>query len=150
MFSQYIENGIADVHRRIVAANFFKGAMGAAFAEEAGRIIGDVNYVHPFREGNGRSQLLYLHQLSGASGHPLDLRHIEADAWIEASKRAHDAGYAPMGRVIGAALERSPGRPESPRADAVSNHIHERLADAERESTQRGNDPKKKSGRLRE
>jgi cell filamentation protein len=110
MFRQYIENGMADVHRRIVAADYFKGSTGATFAEEAGRIIGDVNYVHPFREGNGRTQLLYLKQFSLNAGHSLDLRHIDANAWFEASRRAHDANYAPMGKVIGAALERSATR----------------------------------------
>jgi cell filamentation protein len=109
MFRQYIESGMADVHRRIVASDYFKGATGSAFAGEAGRIIGDVNYVHPFREGSGRTQLLYLKQLAVNAGHPLDLRHVPAGAWIEASRRAHDADYAPMGRVILTALERSAG-----------------------------------------
>jgi cell filamentation protein len=71
---------------------------------EAGRIIGDVNYVHPFREGNGRTQLQYLKQLSERAGHPLDLTRIDPAGWIEASKEAHKARYDLMGRVIAAAL----------------------------------------------
>ena len=80
IFRQYIQNGMADVHRRIVKANFFKGSSLEGFAHEAGQIMGDINYVHPFREGNGRTQLFYLKQLSLVAGHPLDLRHIDADA----------------------------------------------------------------------
>ena len=53
-FRQYIETGMANIHRRLVQAGFLRGTDQAAFAAEAGRIIGDVNYVHPFREGNGR------------------------------------------------------------------------------------------------
>ena len=49
MFRQYIATGMANVHRRIVAADYFKGSNIYAFAFEAGRVIGDVNYVHPFR-----------------------------------------------------------------------------------------------------
>jgi cell filamentation protein len=79
---------MSDVHRRIVAANRFEGLSAEAFARAAGEIMGDVNYVHPFREGNGRAQLFYLKQLSHAAGHVLDLRHIDAGAWIEASRRA--------------------------------------------------------------
>lgn len=89
MFRQYIQGGMADIHRRIVAANYFRGEALAASALQAGRIVGDVNYVHPFREGNGRAQLLYLQQLSNEAGHRLNLRHIEAAAWMEASRRAH-------------------------------------------------------------
>ena len=60
---------MADVHRRIEASGFLRGLARSDFAGEAGRIIGDVNYVHPFREGNGRTQALYLQQLSGQAGH---------------------------------------------------------------------------------
>jgi cell filamentation protein len=107
MFRQYIQTGMADVHRRIVKADYFKGASQTDFAAGAGQIMGDVNYVHPFREGNGRTQLLYLKQLSIIAGYPLDLRRINPDMWIEASKRAHQAEYASIGAAIRAALERS-------------------------------------------
>jgi cell filamentation protein len=103
-FRQYIETGMADVHRRIVKATFLRGLQQPAFATEAARIIGDVNYVHPFREGNGRSQLYYLQQLSEQAGHPLDLTRIDAAGWLEASKEAHRGRYDRMGQVIADAL----------------------------------------------
>jgi cell filamentation protein len=76
-FRQYIETGMADVHRRLVIANFLTGLDEAQFVKEAATIIGDVNYVHPFREGNGRTQLHYLKQLASRAGHPLDLTKID-------------------------------------------------------------------------
>lgn len=106
-FRQYIETGMADVHRRLEAANYLRGLPRGDFAQEAGRIIGDVNYVHPFREGNGRTQALYLQQLSQQANHPLDLTKIDRSAWIEASKAAHRADYGPMGETIKDALEKS-------------------------------------------
>lgn len=63
-FRQFIETGMADVHRRLVQADFLRGLSRDAFAEAAGPIMGDINYVHPFREGNGRAQLQYLEQLA--------------------------------------------------------------------------------------
>ena len=59
-FRQYIQTGMADVHRRLRTADFLKGLSAAEFAREAAVIIGDINYVHPFREGNGRTQMQYL------------------------------------------------------------------------------------------
>jgi cell filamentation protein len=124
MFRQYIENGMADVHRRITAANYFKGTSVEAFADEAGRIMGDVNYVHPFREGNGRTQLLYLEQLSATAGYLLTLRHIDGDAWIEASRLAHDTDYTLMSRTIHTALERSAAPPEpAPASDQLQQDL---------------------------
>ena len=109
IFRQYIETGVAHVHRRIAAAGYFKGGSRATFAENAGRIMGDVNYVHPFREGNGRTQLLYLKALAANAGHVLDLRHIDGGAWLKASWSAHQTDYAPMAAAIRAALEQSAG-----------------------------------------
>jgi len=48
------------------------------FARETAAIIGDVNYIHPSREGNGRAQLQYLKQLAMQAGHNLDLTLIDA------------------------------------------------------------------------
>lgn len=62
-----IETGMADVHRRLVSGKFLTGLGRKDFAQEAGAIIGDVNLVHPFREGNGRTQFQYLKQLARIS-----------------------------------------------------------------------------------
>lgn len=107
MPQRYIVSGMADVHRRLVRPAFLRGLDRDGFARKAGRIVGDVNHVHPFREGNGRVQALYLKQLAEQAGHPLDLATIDGTAWIEASVAAHGADYGPMGRVIRNALERS-------------------------------------------
>lgn len=106
-FRQYIETGMADVHRRIVASNFLRDLDQSAFALAAANIIGDVNYVHPFREGNGRTQLQYLKQLAQQAGHPLDLTKIHAVGWINASKEAHLARYDLMAKLIDDALLKS-------------------------------------------
>ena len=106
-FQRYIETGMADVHRRLVQRNFLRGLDAAAFADGAGEIMGDVNYVHPFREGNGRTQMLYLTQLASQAGHRIDIERVRTlDSWIKASRAAHRGDYAPMSRAIEAALHR--------------------------------------------
>lgn len=67
-FRRFIETGMADVHARLVDRNQLRGLTREAFADAAAEIIGDVNYVHPFREGNGRVQALYLQQLAAKLG----------------------------------------------------------------------------------
>lgn len=106
-FRQYVGTGMADVHRRPVASSFLKNLGRPAFASAGANIIGDVNYVHPFREGNGRTQLQYLKQLAEQAGHPLDLTKIHAAGWIEASKQAHLARYDLMAKVIDDALSKT-------------------------------------------
>ena len=101
---RFVEMGIADVHRRLVEQNFLMDLSQIDFAESAGKIIGDINHAHPFREGNGRTQLLYLKQLAENAGHQIILARIDADRWIDASKRSHLADYDGMTSVILGAL----------------------------------------------
>lgn len=104
-FRQYITTGMQDVHSRIKKANYLQGLNIKGFARKAGEIIGDVNYVHPFREGNGRTQLQYLKQLGERAGYRLDLRKLEKDKWLEASRQAHGGKeYDLMASSIEAAI----------------------------------------------
>ncbi len=99
-FRQYIQTGMADVHRRLVRAHFLTKLSAADFAKQAAVTI----YIHPFREGNGRTQLQYLKQLAAQAGHRLDLAQIPGVRWIEASVASYAADYHPMAAVIRRAL----------------------------------------------
>jgi cell filamentation protein len=81
-----------------------RGAGREDFAREAATIIGDLNYVHPFREGNGRTQLQYLRLLTEEASLDLDLTKLRARRWLAASRAAHEVNYDPMRVSILAAL----------------------------------------------
>ena len=102
--TRFIAAGMADVHRRVVAAGYFRGSGPDGFAEGAGPVMGDVNHVHPFREGNGRTQLQYLKQLAAHAGHAIDLTRIDPAAWLDASRRSNAGDHAAMTRCIRQAL----------------------------------------------
>lgn len=104
MHRRFIADGMADVHRRLSKAAFLQKLGRATFAEAAGKIVGDVNHIHPFREGNGRMQLEYLRQLAYQAGHAIDVRRLDDERWHKASRAAHLGDYAPMARAIGQAL----------------------------------------------
>ena len=106
MFRQFIATGMADIHKRIISAQYFKGLKLEEFAANVGSIIGDVNYAHPFRDGNGRAQTQYLKQLCTAAGHDLDLSFLDQtnQTWIAASRQANKGDYALMSHVIERAL----------------------------------------------
>ena len=101
---RFILAGMADVHRRIVAAGYFRGSSPDGFAKGAGPVLGDVNHVHPFREGNGRTQLQYLKQLVAHAGHAIDLMRIDRTAWLDASRRSNAGHHAALTRCIRQAL----------------------------------------------
>jgi cell filamentation protein len=99
-FCRFIETGMADVHRRLEASDYLHGLSREDFATQAGQIIGDVNYVHPFREGNGRTQLQYLKQLAQQAGRDIDLTRFDPAQWLEASKAAYLGNYEGMAAEI--------------------------------------------------
>jgi cell filamentation protein len=103
-FRQYIRTGMADVHRRLVQSKFLRRLSRHDFAQQVAVIIGDVNYIHPFREGNGRTQAQYLKQLAAQAGHDLDLTRLDPVGWMDASKASHAADYALMAEVIEKAI----------------------------------------------
>jgi cell filamentation protein len=99
-FATKLDSDIAAIHRDLAAKDFLKGLSPGDFAREAALLIGDVNYVHPFREGNGRTQMLYLKQLAEAAGHPLDLTRVPAEPWIEASRASMAGDPEPLAALV--------------------------------------------------
>jgi cell filamentation protein len=95
-FRRFITIGMADIHHRLVAADFLRGLTRWNFAQAAGVIIGDLNYVHPFRDGNGRTQLQYLDGLARQAGHPLELARLSPESWLAASQAAYNGDYRLM------------------------------------------------------
>lgn len=102
---RFIQTGMADIHRRLQSKSYLTNTSIAGFAKEAGQIIGDLNHVHPFREGNGRTQLVYLAQLAMKAGHDINLSRINKERWLSASIAAHKADYTPMAEEICSALQ---------------------------------------------
>ena len=101
---RFIAAGMADIHNRIVAAGCFRGSGPDGFAEGAGPVPGNVNHVHPFREGNGRTQLQYLKRLATRAGHAIDLTRIDRAAWLDASLRSNAGDHAAIVRCVRQAL----------------------------------------------
>ncbi|WP_424973315.1 Fic/DOC family protein [Dinoroseobacter sp. S76] len=140
---QFIETGMADVHRRLAAQNHLKDLSPDQFAHQAGQIIGDINHIHPFREGNGRTQLQYLSQFGEQAGHRIDLRKLEPDAWMEASIRSHEGDYNKMSACIRGALESDPSLEIQDESYDRPQFIQEDYAKALRQSQESSAQPQK-------
>jgi len=65
--------------------NFLKGTTPEQFADRAAYYFGELNKLHPFREGNGRTQREFMYQLSKEAGHNLDLTYVDGHEMIIAS-----------------------------------------------------------------
>ena len=69
-------------------------------------MLAELNAVHPFREGNGRTQRAFVAQLAQAAGHDLDFSVISKERMIVASMAAHDQNdLGPMRRLFSDAID---------------------------------------------
>ena len=57
--------------------NFLKNLGVTDFASRAAHLLAEINAVHPFREGNGRTQLALLSILVDTAGFKFDVSKLE-------------------------------------------------------------------------
>ena len=62
------------------------------FAARAADHISELNAIHPFREGNGRTQRAFLFMLGRQAGHEVDMTRIDPRAWNDASRDSFRTG----------------------------------------------------------
>ena len=85
------------------------------FADRAADHACQLNALHPFREGNGRTLRFFLKVLAHQAGHGFDLRRIEPKLWLEGSAIGLQTGETELLRqsirpAIGMRRKRRPGR----------------------------------------
>lgn len=66
--------------------------------------LGEINAIHPFREGNGRSQRMFIEYLSFHVGYQFDFMKITSQEMLEASVNAFNLNYTMMEQLINRAL----------------------------------------------
>ncbi|MBW0115566.1 Fic/DOC family protein [Pseudonocardia abyssalis] len=73
------------------------------FVDALARLLGEINGLHPFREGNGRTQRAFLGQLARTAGHPVRWAAIDPAENVAASRAAHlDGDRAPLRAMLDA------------------------------------------------
>jgi cell filamentation protein len=88
----------------------FRGLPRDEFFDRLGNHINEINAIHPFREGNGRTMRHHAAQLARDAGHPIRIASIDKTAWMEASRHGFLTGdHRGMTAVLaGAAIRRDP------------------------------------------
>jgi len=79
-----IESQANKLFGELKIANFFQDLAPKDFAENAAHFLGELNAIHAFREGNGRSQLAFFDMLATQAGYQLDLHKLDAKKMLEA------------------------------------------------------------------
>lgn len=59
-----------------------------SFARKATLFLSDLNAIHAFRDGNGRTQLAFMALVATKAGHPLDFEALQPDDFLDAMIRS--------------------------------------------------------------
>ena len=73
---------------RLHACHYFRDLPRPELVDELADLYDSINYLHPFREGNGRVQRLYFRQLARWIGHSLNFAAVDSDRMMIATIRA--------------------------------------------------------------
>lgn len=79
-----IESESRRVFGAIANDNYLVGLSREAFIGRLADNWGEVNALHPFREGNTRTQRVFFQQLARVAGWPIDWSKLDYDAFIKA------------------------------------------------------------------
>ena len=72
----------------------------ADFAKRLAYYFAEINALHPFREGNGRTQREFIRQLAFQNNLFISFAGITTDQMIEASKASFKLDYTPLYELI--------------------------------------------------
>ncbi len=67
------------IFAELAGENFLRGLARPVFVRKAARLLGDLNALHPFREGNGRAQRAFLQLLSRDAGWQLAWAKVDPE-----------------------------------------------------------------------
>lgn len=93
----YLESGSQPIFTKLRDEDkFLIGCDPEFVAEKLAYYLGEINVIHPFREGNGRAQRVFIQYLAAVAGYHIDFSDVSAEEMIEASAQAFDCDYRAM------------------------------------------------------
>lgn len=78
----------ASINEDLKSKNFLRGLDQKDFATGITALYAQVNWLHPFVEGNGRSTQTFISQLANEAGYELNFAKVDKDEWNHAAARS--------------------------------------------------------------
>ena len=87
-YPENIPSEMRNLFSRLKKDNALKNLDLNAFSQGLAVFLSDLNAIHPFRDGNGRSQLPFAQLIATRAGHPLALDQLDKDEFLTAMIRS--------------------------------------------------------------
>jgi cell filamentation protein len=99
---QYIDSSAAVIFGVLHDEDCLRGLRRDAFVGRLAHYLGEVNALHPFREGNGRAQRAFFGQLARDAGFTLAWQHLDPARNVKASAAIMRGDPEPMREMLDA------------------------------------------------
>ncbi len=91
--SQYLDHYADTIFAKLKSENYLLEVPREDIPEKLAYYLSEINVLHPFREGNGRTQRLMIEYLAGINGFYVDYSRVSRHDMIEASAFAFIKDY---------------------------------------------------------
>lgn len=99
-YPEHIDGEMKKLFKQLVEAKYYKGLGPEDFAKKAAHFLAELNAIHTFREGNGRTQLSFLILLADRVGHPIHLDRMDPQAIMQAVIASFNGAEKPLADLI--------------------------------------------------
>ena len=88
----FIEQSLSDLLDKLGGEKKLAGTTPKEFGSRAGYYLSELNAIHPFREGNGRTQREFIRELGLNAGLEVDWRRVSREEMYAASVASFQSG----------------------------------------------------------
>jgi cell filamentation protein len=99
-FPEHIDAQASKLFADLKARKHLENLPANEFAERAAHFLAELNAIHAFREGNGRTQLTFFALLAERAGHPLDFEKLDPDVMLKAMIASFGGDESELKEVI--------------------------------------------------
>lgn len=106
--ANFIEKELNKLFLKLKSENYLKDCTEDNIASKAAYYLGEINAIHPFREGNGRTQREFIRELLLPTGFYVDYSRCNAKMMLYASINAFAGDYTLMTELFDKCIVRKP------------------------------------------
>ncbi|RMJ04477.1 putative adenosine monophosphate-protein transferase fic [Marinobacter litoralis] len=97
---QWIEKESGKIFGMLRKEDYLTSLSRDQLVAKAAEYYGDINMIHPFREGNGRAQRIFFEHLIVNAGFDITWEGINPERWIKANEATVVCNYAPLADIF--------------------------------------------------
>lgn len=89
---EHIQAELQKLFHQLAGEQFLRGIDSSGFCRRAAHYLGEINALHPFREGNGRAQREFIRELAAEAGYEIAWDLVTQDEMFAASVASFHRG----------------------------------------------------------